>query len=141
MFEYVRHLARLRSSFFRGLLVLLGLSVSLQICAPAFVSASHGSLPGDYAHSTVNENFVLHVLNGSRDDLECCVLAAQHADRGQILPVTVSTDPDYRPTVSPAVVAFAPISSNLDKLFEPNAVSASAIARVPIYLSTRRLRN
>lgn len=141
MFENIRRRAAARSMDFRALFYLLALSISLQICAPAFVSASSGTFSASVVQSVAGEYPGAQALNSGGEDSDCCVFAAQHADRGQIVPFAVSVDFVYLLPVIAAIAAVITVLPYSDLRFEPNAPSASAPARIPIYLFTQRFRN
>ncbi len=126
---------------FDALFVLLALSVSLQICAPAFVSASPDTFSGNVTQSTANRALDTHGLNFNEKDSDCCVFAAQHSERGQIIPFVAFNDFVYLPPVHPKVIELASTISNAAKLVSPTAPREFAPARVPIYLATQRFRN
>ncbi len=141
IFRYFRRRAAARSGGVRAFFVLLALSVSLQICAPAFVSASPDTFSGNVTQSSANGALDTHALNFNEKNSECCVFAAQHTERGQIIPFAISPDFVYLPPLHPNVIDLAETISNAAKLVSPTAPRAFAPARVPIYLATQRFRN
>lgn len=141
MLDYFQYRVGDRSTGFRALFAFLALSVGLHICTPEFVSASDEPLTGIAAQSIGIPITVSNLVDTDGDDSECCVLAALHADRGQILPVVVSVDPNFWPPVSSQTVVFTTLTPDVNKLIEVDAPPAFAMARVPVYLSTKRLRN
>jgi hypothetical protein len=126
---------------FRALFAFLALSVSLHVCASEFVSASDEPLARILSQSIDNQSLDSELLGPNGEGFECCVFAAQHTDRGQILPVAISADPTYQPPVLPPTVIFTTLTPGAEKRFELDVLSELAIARVPVYLSTQRLRN
>lgn len=141
MIDYFQYRVVSRSTGFRALFAFLALSVGLHICTPEFVWASDKPLTGIAAQSIGIPITVSNMVDTGGEDSECCVLAALQTNRGLILPVVVSVDPNYWPPVSPPTVVFTTRTPDVNKLFEVDAPPAFAIARVPVYLSTKRLRN
>lgn len=141
MFELYRRRVAAQSTDIRALFVLLALSISLQICAPEFRPASQASSSGNVAQSFAGGHFDTRALHAGGEDLECCAFAAQHSDRGQIVPLAISVDFIYLLPVVPAIAFFVTAAPYRNNRVVLSALSTFAPAHVPIYLSTQRFRN